>query len=131
MLKQKRAGDDPVADLQPVKVVPKHERRALSVDELRRLIAAAQDGPTMSGGRHLDRRWRMSGGDRAILYRLAAETGLRRAELASLTRGCFNLDADPPTVTVSAAYSKNHKRATIPLRPGLIRTLRPKLSLKR
>jgi len=41
-----------------------------------------------------------------MLYLLAAWTGFRRAELASLTKKSFDLQAAIPTVTVGAGYSK-------------------------
>ena len=50
---------------------------------------------------------------RATLYHLAAETGLRASELWSLTAASFSLDACPPTVTVQAAYTKNRRRDTL------------------
>ena len=60
--------------------------------------------------------WGMSGGDRAVLYRLAAATGLRASELASLTRESFDLAADGgPVVTVAAAYSKRKRDDVQPL----------------
>ena len=55
----------------------RRQRRALSLDELRKLLNATWNGPERFG---------MSGAARALLYRLAVETGLRRGELASLTR---------------------------------------------
>src|SRR5690606_34557050 len=70
-----------------------HDRRAIGVDELRRLIEAARTGP----------RWRkMSGLARAICYRTTVATGLRYAELQSVAPESFDWKADPPTVTVAA-----------------------------
>ena len=55
--------------------------------------------------------------DRAMLYRLAAETGLRAGELASLTPMNFLLaDMDKAAVKVSAAYSKHRRDDLVPLR---------------
>lgn len=70
---------------------------------------------------------RMSGPDRATLYWLAAETGLRAAELASLTASSFKLDANPPTVTVQAAYAKNRRKDTLALTAELAARLREHL----
>src|SRR5262249_26275750 len=64
-------------------------------------------------------RFGMSGQDRALLYRLAVETGLRAGELRSLTRASFNFDSNPPTVTVLAGYSKRRREDTLPLRPDV------------
>jgi integrase len=86
--------------------VRRHRRRALTPDEAARLIRAAERGPVVRG---------MTGPDRARLYALALGTGLRASELASLTPGRFDLAADPRTVTVPAAYTKNGKEAVQPL----------------
>ena len=46
----------------------------------------------------------MEGTTRGMLYRFATMTGLRAAELASLTPASFDLAADTPTVTLEAGY---------------------------
>ena len=66
----------------------------------------------------------MTGVERALLYRLAIETWLRVSELRSLTVSGFDFQGN--TVTVRAAYSKNRRQATLPLKPetcGEIRDL--------
>jgi integrase len=88
----------------------RHDRRALSQEEFRRLIEAAETGPPIEG---------VPGRDRAILYLLAAWTGLRRGELGSLTKRSFRLDADPPTVKVEAAYSKRRREDVVILHPSI------------
>jgi integrase len=89
----------------------RHERRALTDEEVARLIQAAERGHTFH---------RLTGPDRAMLYRLAVETGLRAGELASLTPASFNLnDRGSATVTVAAAYSKHRREDVLPLRPDL------------
>ena len=60
---------------------------------------------------------KMTGPERAMLYRVAVETGLRVSELLSLKRSSFRLESDPPTVTVESADTKNRKEAELPLRP--------------
>ena len=72
----------------------------------------------------------MTGPDRAALYRVAAGTGFRANELRSLTPESFDLDADPPTVTVAAAYSKRRRDDVQPIRPDLADALRPWLASK-
>ena len=59
-----------------------------------------------------------------MLYRVAVETGLRRGELASLTRTSFALEGDHPTVTVEAASSKHRRRDVLPLRPDTAAALK-------
>jgi integrase len=49
------------------------------------------------------------GDHRALLYRVAAETGFRAGELRSLTAASFTLEVDPPTAKVSACYSKHRQ----------------------
>ncbi len=123
MVREKRAPENPIAHLQGgnAKTDPRHDRRALSADELRRLLDAASTGPEHFG---------IDGADRAIVYRVAAETGLRANELRTLTAGAFDLDAEPPTVTVKAGYSKHRREDVLPLRPELVEALRTYLAGK-
>ncbi len=64
------------------------------------------------------------------LYRLAVETGLRRGELASLTRASFVLEATDPVVTVQAAYSKRRRADVQPLRSDTAEDLQAFLKRK-
>jgi len=70
----------------------------------------------------------MLGPDRAMAYRVALGTGFRAKELRSLTPASFDLDADPPTVTVTAGYSKRRRQDVQPIRPDLAELLRPWLA---
>ena len=121
MIKDGRANESPLKHLDGlnVKTDRRHDRRALTVDELSRLLQTVHRGSTRKG---------MTGPERAMLYRLAVETGLRAGELRSLTRSSFNLDSNPPTVTVAAAYSKRRREDTLPLRPDFARELQNFLS---
>jgi len=56
------------------------------------------------------------------------QTGLRASELASLTAASFDLDNEPPTVAVEAAYSKHRRRDVLPVRSDLAERLRPWLA---
>lgn len=103
------------------KADPRRRRRALSPDEARRLIQATEREPS---------RWGLSGPDRAMAYALALGTGFRLAELRSLTPERFDLEGDPPTVTILAGYSKNGKTAVQPLPESLAERLRPWLVAK-
>jgi len=108
MIEQGRASESPIRHLKGlnVKLDQRHQRRGLETDEIRRLLETTKAQPERFG---------LSGYERALLYRLAAETGLRRSELHSLKVSLF--DFDNCSVTVSAAYSKNKKESTLPLRP--------------
>jgi hypothetical protein len=63
-----------------------------------------------------------------MLYQLAMGTGFRANELRTLTLEAFNLDGDPPTVTVKAAYSKHRRDDVQPIRDDLVAALRPWLA---
>ena len=94
----------------------RHDRRTLSLEELRRLIEIAHEGPT----------WRkMDGPARSLCYRLAVATGLRYSEIQSVRPESFDWTADPHTVSVEAAYTKNGETASIPLPADLAEDLRP------
>ena len=62
------------------------------------------------------------GMQRAMLYRLAVETGLRASELRSLTVSSFDLNKC--MVTIEAAYSKHRRQDVLPLRPSTAAELR-------
>ncbi len=95
----------------------RHERRTMSVEELRWLFAVTQS-------RTLPRH-RATGSDRSLCYLLAAATGYRAGELKSLTTDCFDLDADAPSVAVKAAHSKRRKAERQPIPPAVLVRLRP------
>ena len=63
-----------------------------------------------------------------MLYRVAAMTGLRAGELASLTPASFDHAADMPTVTLEAAYSKHRREDVLPIHPDLAARMRQWLS---
>ena len=133
MVKNRRANSTPLAHLDPlnVRVDRRHDRRALSEDEQQRLMRAARDGEELFG-RDKDGiiSWRLSGPDRAMLYMLAMETGLRAGEIRSLTPLSFSLDGSLPTVTVLAAYSKHRRDDSLPLRGATAAMFREFLSEK-
>jgi len=113
-----RAREDALAHLAGynVKLDRRHDRRALTDEELARLIQAVERGPKVRG---------MFGPKRAMLYQLAVGTGFRAGELASLTPESFDLDAEPPMVTIEAAYSKHRRRDEQPIRRDLADLLKP------
>ncbi len=115
-IREKRLATNPIdhiATLNP-KTDRRHDRRALSQEEFRRLIDAAETGQRIEG---------ITGPDRAIMYLLAAWTGYRKGELGSLTIRSFDFDTDPPSVTVEAAYSKRRRRDTQYLKPSIAREI--------
>jgi integrase len=96
-------------------------RRALTPEEVARLIRAAECGPAVKG---------MTGPDRAIAYRVALGTGSRADELRSLTPASFRLDDHPPTIVCEAAYTKDHRKAEQPIPEALAALLRPCLAAR-
>ena len=124
MVSNRRASESPLDHLksQNVRTDRRHDRRALSVEELRSLLESTRLGVSRFG---------MTGTQRAVLYRLAVESGLRANELQSLTVGSFNLDTQPPTVTVKAGYSKRRREDVLPLRPNMVEDLKLLFGRKR
>ncbi len=94
----------------------RHARRALTAEEVARLIASAR-----ASGVSIQR---FSGEQRARIYLMAFLTGLRRKELGSLMPRSFNLNATPPTLTVAATASKHRQEDVLPLHPDLVAMLR-------
>ncbi len=123
MVEARRASESPLSHLKSlnVRVDRRRDRRALSAAEVGRLLAVTHGGPERCG---------IPAPERALLYRVALETGLRRGELESLTRAGFDVDSDEPTVAVEAAYSKHRRRDVLPLRLGLVEALRTHLAAK-
>ncbi len=120
--RDKRTRDDALTILEAYNAAtdPRHVRRELSIDELSRLIATTEQ-------RTLPEH-KIPGADRAMVYRLALGTGFRAKELRSMTPASFDLDANPPTVTVTAAHSKRRRRDAQPIRRDLADRLRPWLA---
>ncbi|MHC4582625.1 MAG: tyrosine-type recombinase/integrase [Planctomycetota bacterium] len=108
MVQDGRAAESPLMHLRRMnaKVDRRHERRALEPDEVRRLLKATLAAP---------KRFGMEGYERALLYRVAAETGLRAKELRSLKVSSFDFKAC--TVRVRCSYTKNRNKAEVSLRP--------------
>lgn len=116
------AVEDPVRSLRPLqrdRSDDRVKRRALAPEALRALLLAAESGPTIQ---------EVSGHVRALVYRLAATSGLRAREIRSLRVGSFDLDSEPPTVTVQAAYSKRRRDDRQPIPRETAEALRPFLS---
>ena len=107
MVNDQRVSESPFRYLKNISSdgTERHPRRSLDIDEARRLLETTQAAPERFG---------MTGYERALLYRLAIETGLRANELRNLTISSFDLKAC--TVTAVAAYSKNRKEYTLPLK---------------
>jgi len=124
----------------------RRQRRALDEAELVALLDAARRRPLLDmmtvrrGKRRGEvyarlrdetrRRLDVLGWERALIYKTLVLTGLRKGELASLTVGQLELDADPPFLVLNAADEKNREGSTIPLRSDLAADLRQWLAHK-
>lgn len=94
----------------------RHPRRALTPDELRRLIDSARNSRKSIQC--------FSGEQRARLYTLSFMTGLRKNEIASLSPSSFSLDSEPPTMVVEATISKHREKDTLPIHAELAAMVR-------
>jgi len=122
------------------KADPRRHRRALSENELRRLLAVARRRPlldtmTVRRGKHKGEvaaklrdetkaRLERLGRERALIYKTLVCTGLRKGELASLTVGQLDLDGPRPCLLLHAADEKNRQGSCIQLRTDLAADLR-------
>ena len=111
MMHERRATSSPIEylDGQNVATDKRHTRRMLNQSDFAKLLTAAQAGAERYG---------MSGAERALIYELAATTGLRASELASLTAISLSL-GESPSVTIAAKSAKNRKAASLPLRADM------------
>jgi integrase len=116
-----RAAADPLEAVEPLNeaVDVRRRRRALAEGQFNRFIEATAAGGEFRG---------LSGADRLVLYTLAANTGFRANELASLTPGSFALTGRTATVTVAAGYSKHRREDVQPLRPDVAEMMRQYLA---
>lgn len=101
----------------------RRSRRILTDAELAALVAAAEKAP---------RRYKtvIPGRDRAVLYLVAAYTGFRASELASLTLTHFRLDESPPVIRPAARDTKGKRDEPIPVPAHLVPRLRDWLATK-
>jgi integrase len=117
----------------------RRQRRALTEDELQKLLAVARTRPmnarlTVNRGNRkgepgakltpeFRERLEREGRERALIWKTLVTTGLRKAELASLTVGQLRL-ADSAHIELRAADEKNRKGAFLPLRADVADDLR-------
>jgi len=82
----------------------KRKRRALTIEEVQRLLAVA--------------------GPRRLLYLVAVTTGIRRGELESLKWGDVHLEGVRPHIALRAETTKARRADTVPLRHDVAAELR-------
>ena len=104
-------------------------RRALSEDELSRLLAAALEGPAKRAARRgplsLQRQAELAeiGRRNCLIYRLLFMTGLRVNEARLLTWADVDLDAATLTTRPEWQGNKSGRVDVLPLAPGLVELL--------
>jgi integrase len=114
LVANRRVPFNPVAGIERLNtaVDVRHKRRALSPEEVTRLVESARSsGEDIQG---------YNGEHRARAYLTSFFTGLRRQELASLTPRSFRLSDAQPTLKVDAACSKHRREDTLPVHPDLV-----------
>jgi len=82
----------------------KRERRAVTLEQLEKLVALSAD--------------------RGVIYLLAGLTGLRRGELEKLQWKDVYLDGDKPCIQARATTTKNGKKSALPLHPLSVESLK-------
>ncbi len=97
-----------------IKADRRRPRRALTIDEVESLLAVTETG---------QRHHRLSGYERALVYRLALSTGLRYNEIRTLSVSDFTLDGDLPGVCVRAENEKAGRGERLPLQQTLASNL--------
>ncbi len=118
----------------------RRQRRALTEEELTRLLDAAQrrplaDAMTVRRGEakgqaqaKLSAATRenvlLIGRERALIYKTLVLTGLRKGELASITVGQVDLGGRVPHLLLNARDEKNRRGSEIPLRADLAADIR-------
>ena len=121
LVRDRRTNDNPLSHLTgKTDTEPRHARRALTEEELPRVLDAALTSEKEFRG--------LTGRDRRFLYLTAMATGFRVSELASLVPESFNLDVETPTATVASAHTKNKKLARQPLPPDVAAELQEYLA---
>lgn len=113
-------------------------RRHVTGEELVRILAVAEQGKVVGAvmsvknndGSFRNAKVTLDYPERVWAYRVAAGTGFRASEVASLTPESFDLESNPPTVTVQACHSKRKRMDVQPIRRDLAELLRPFLAGK-
>lgn len=139
----RRMKDDPLAGLRVTErraIDPAHPRRALTSDEIARLLDAAERRPLLelkivrtgpNKGKPLGKvkpeaeaQANHKGRERRLVYLLAVWTGLRRSEIRQLTWGDLHLDSMPCRLQLRARTTKSKRADLLPIHPQLADALR-------
>jgi integrase len=106
----------------------RHPRRAMSLADIAKLLEVTKTQPSLIAqslpGRNTKPTHWIDGPTRAMLYRMAFETGFRANELRALTPNSFKLDDSPPIAVLPPEKTKNKKGARQPLRDEFVPVIR-------
>ena len=118
MVANGRMERDPFMRLKPgnVKTDVRLRRGEFTDAECSKLLATAEGSKGDFRG--------IFGPARAMLYRVALNTGYRVSELASLTPDSFDLEANTPAIVLAAEFTKNRSEAVQPISTELAESLR-------
>jgi len=112
---------------------PKRKRRALTTDELHRLVDATRRRPLdaatkerCNAGVSTKEREKLirRGDERAIIYMTLYYTGVRIGELSGIRVGDLVLPTEEGKAGLATFFSKAQKPQTVPLRPDLVAELK-------
>lgn len=133
--KTKRLREDVLANLDAVSGESRRQRRALTAEELSRLLASARQRPlieamTVRTGKRAGERCanvrpevradlEQLGRERALIYAVMVLTGLRRGEVAALEARHLHLAGSNPRLVLPGSATKNREEASLPLRADL------------
>jgi len=139
----RRMKDDPLAGLRVSErrgMEPAHPRRALSMDEIARLLDAAERralvelqtiriGPRRGQAvakvkPETEAKALLKGRERRMVYMLAVWTGLRRNEIRQVTWGDIHLDTVPGHILLRARTTKSKRADSLPIHEQLADELR-------
>jgi len=115
-----KAHRDPLKSLKKINITKSDQNRparTLSIGEVRKLIQT-----TINAGEYRG----ISGKERALIYLIANETGLRANEIRTLAKSDF--DFDNQTLTVRDSNAKNRKAAILPLKKSTAQRIKEHLS---
>ena len=116
--------DTDILTVNPIKSIPelnteldrRKHRRAMTKEEVERLLTATANGITKKVGRPEER---------VLIYKLLLGTGLRSTELSLLTP--LQIDFERCQLRVEAIKTKNRKADILPLRPDLVQALKERM----
>ena len=81
-------------------------RGVLPQPDFDKLLVATANGPVVEGA---------TGKERCVMYVVAAVTGLRKSEIASLTKPSFDFSGEIVTVTIAASDEKSKRGNVLPI----------------